>query len=40
MSTSGYVLIEDFLSLDKLDDKATWKGHIFSGTSKGSIDVL
>ena len=40
MSTSGYVLIEDFLSLDKLDDKATWKGHIFSCTSKGSIDVL
>ncbi len=28
-NTHGYYLLESFNSLDRLDDLATWKGHIF-----------
>lgn len=35
MDESGYSLIEDFQSVDKLDDRATWKGHIFSRKVNG-----
>lgn len=35
MDESGYLLIEDFQSLDKLNDLATWKGHIFSRKQNG-----
>lgn len=35
MDESGYSLIEEFPSLDRLDDRATWKGHIFSRKLNG-----
>ena len=27
---AGYLCVESFAALDKLDERATWKGHIFS----------
>lgn len=30
LNSRGYSLLETFPSLDKLDDSATWKGHIFT----------
>lgn len=35
MDKGGYKLIEEFQSLDKLDERATWKGHIFSRMVNG-----
>ncbi|NDY83474.1 methyltransferase, TIGR04325 family [Orrella sp. NBD-18] len=32
---NNYTLIEDFLAIDNLDDRAVWKGHIFCKTNKG-----
>ena len=29
LKKNNYSLVETFTSLDKLDDTATWKGHIF-----------